>query len=243
MTMPQEKRHSILDAEQHRGLRIRTGAGPALGDGVMSCLAVPAEFRRLACDYPLLFHFDARIRRFGAVALFGFAPGENLYLEDGQWNASCRPLAMAVAPFLVGRRADGQGPAQIHIDLGHPRVSQDGEGQRVFDDTGQPTPFLEEAGNMLAALDEGYQRSTDFFLALAQHDLLEPFSMDVSAADGGQHRLVGYHLIDEDKLRALEPSAVAGLHTAGHLEPLYMALASLGNLAALVARKNRHHGG
>lgn len=235
--------HRILDAAEHRDLRVRTGAGQGLGDGVISCLAVPAEFRRLACDYPILFHFDSRARKFAAVALFGFEPGENLYLEEGRWAASCRPLAIAVQPFLVGRRPDGQGPAQIHIDMGHPRVSAGAEGLRVFDDAGQPTAFLEEVGQMLGALDEGYQRSAAFHAALDEHELLEPFSMDVDLPDGGQHRLVGYHLVDEEKLRALRPDAVAALHADGHLEPLYMALASLGNLAGLVARKQRRHGG
>ena len=63
-----------------------------------------------------------------------------------------------------------------------------------------------------------------------------------SFATARSHRLVGYHLIDEEKLRALEPGALAELHSAGHLMPIFMALASVSNLAALVARKNRRLG-
>ena len=46
-------------------------------------------------------------------------------------------------------------------------------------------------------------------------------------------------MIDEEKLRALDGEAVAALHRDGHLMPIFMALASLGNLHDLVARKNR----
>jgi hypothetical protein len=235
--------HQILNSNDHGALRVRVEAGPELGDGVMACLAVPAEFRRLACEYPILFRYDAEARAFSALALFGFEPGENLYLANNRWDASCRPLAMAVQPFLVGRARDGEGASQVHVDIGHARISPDGEGVRVFDDAGQPTPYLEEVAGMLGALDEGYRGSGEFFAALDRYDLLEPFSMDVTLDNGAAHRLVGYHLVNEEKLNALEPAVLAELHGAGHLEPIYMALASIGNLGKLVRRKNRRENG
>jgi hypothetical protein len=63
--------------------------------------------------------------------------------------------------------------------------------------------------------------------------------MDVTLDSGASHRLVGYHLVNEEKLRTLDAAALGELHGAGHLEPIYMALASLGNLGKLVRRKNR----
>jgi hypothetical protein len=127
--------------------------------------------------------------------------------------------------------------------MAHARIASDGEGMRVFDDGGQPTPFLEEVADMLGGLDEGYQASGEFFAALDRYDLLEPFSMDVTLDGGAMHRLVGYHLINEERLNALEPSVLAELQRAGHLEAIYMALASLGNLGKLVRRKNRRANG
>lgn len=236
-------RHVALDSETHRALRIRTDASAELGDGVMASLAVPREFRRLAVDFPILFRRDPATGNFSALALFGFEAGENLFLAEGRWNSTGRPLAQAIQPFLVGRSRDGSGPAQVHIDLDHPRVSEDGEGVRLFDDEGQPTPFLEDAAAMLGELDEGYRESAGFYEALQRYELLEPFSLDVETGDGGKQRLVGYHLIDEEKLRALEPGALADLHSAGHLMPLFMALASVGNLSKLARRKVGRAGG
>jgi hypothetical protein len=231
--------HQILNFADHGDLRIRTEADSALGDGVMASLAVPAEFRRLAPDYPILFRFDQAGQGFSALALFGFEPGENLFLEGGQWDAITRPLSMAVQPFLVGRAREPGGPSQVHVDMAHPRVVQAGEGVRLFDQAGQPTPYLEQAAAMLGALDEGWQDSADYFAALDRHGLIEPFSMDVTLDNGAMHRLVGYHLVNEERLRALEPGALAELHAAGYLESTYMALASVANLARLVRRKNR----
>lgn len=235
--------HQVLNPADHGALRIRLGAGSDLGDGVSACLTVPAEFRRLACEYPILFRYDAAQRRFGSLALFGFEEGENLFVEDGRWDASCRPFAMAVQPFLVGRPSDDQGPSQVHVDIAHPRIANDGQGLAVFDENGQPTPYLEEIAGMLGALDEGYRASGEFYAALDRYDLLEPFSMDVTLDGGAVHRMVGYHLINEEKLRSLEPAVLAELHGAGQLEPIYMALASLGNLGKLVRRKNQRVNG
>ncbi|MEY2884291.1 MAG: hypothetical protein RL490_2015 [Pseudomonadota bacterium] len=235
--------HQILNPADHGELRVLTGAGAALGDAVMACLVVPAEFRRLANDYPILFRKDDATGAFSALALFGFEPGENLYLDGAEWQALNRPLAMAVQPFLVGRSRDADAPGQVHVDMGHPRVSQNGEGMRLFDVGGQATPYVEKIADMLGALDTGYRASGDYFAALARYDLIEPFSMDVTLDNGALHRLVGYHMIDEDRLAALEPGALAELHAEGHLLPTYMALASIGNLARLVRAKSRRGDG
>ena len=113
---------------------------------------------------------------------------------------------------------------------------------RVFDDTGRPTPYLERIADQLRALDEDYVASAEFFAALRRYDLLEPLTLDVTLDDGAQHRLVGYHIIDEEKLERLDPAIVGELHAAGYLMPMFMALASLGNIGDLIARKNRRNG-
>lgn len=235
--------HQILNPADHAQLRIRTDAGPALGDGVSACLAIPAEFRRLACEYPILFRYDAERGAFSALALFGFETGENLYLDGDNWDAAAKPLAQSVQPFLIGRAPDGEGAAQVHIDMAHPRIAADGNGAAAFDADGQPTPYLEQVIEMLGALDEGYRASDDFFAACKRYDLLEAFSMDVTLESGAMHRMVGYNMVNEDKLAALEPGILSELHTAGHLAALYMAIASLGNLGKLVRRKSRRNHG
>ncbi|WP_253070121.1 SapC family protein [Sphingomonas sp. H160509] len=109
----------------------------------------------------------------------------------------------------------------------------------MFDDTGRPTPYLERIADQLRALDTDYVASADFFATLRRYELLEPLTMDVTLDDGSKNRLVGYHVIDEDRLVALDDAAVADLHAAGYLMPIFMALASLGNIGDLIARKNR----
>ena len=228
--------HVILTADDHRDMRIRTERAPELGDAVMTCITVPSEFRRVQTHYPILFQLDQTRDTFIALAMFGFEPGENLFLTDAGWDARYRPLAIDSQPFLVGRGAGDV--RQVHVDMTSPRIGA-GEGTRVFDDTGRPTPYLERIADQLRALDTDYVASADFFAALRRYELLEPLTMDVTLDDGSKNRLVGYHVIDEDRLVALDGVAVADLHASGHMMPIFMALASLGNIGDLVARKNR----
>jgi hypothetical protein len=234
-------RHAILTSDEHRDLRVRVEPSAELGDAVMSAFTVPLEFRRIQHDFPILFRRDDH-GDFSALALLGFETGENLFLVGDRWDAGYKPLSLAIQPFLVGRSADASGSAEVHIDLDHPRIARNGEGMLLFEQAGQPTPYLERISAMLDELDVGYRASKAFFAALNRYDLLEPFALDVELRDGSKHRMVGYHLINEEKLRELEPGAVAELHSEGHLMPIFMALASLSNLGSLIERKNRRNG-
>jgi hypothetical protein len=234
--------HVILDTAAHRDLRVRTERAAELGDGLMCCIAMPSEFRQVQNEYPILFRLNPERESFTALAMFGFENGENLFLDEGRWDARYRPLAMDIQPFLIGAPEDGSGAKQVHIDMASPRIAQGGEGVRLFDEFGQPTPYLETMVEKLGALDEGYQAAGAFFAALRRHDLLEPMSLDITLDDGSTNRLVGFHVVNEDRLRLLDADALRALHAEGHLMPLFMALASLANLGALVARKNRRLG-
>ncbi|NJR80127.1 SapC family protein [Sphingomonas corticis] len=227
--------HQILNADTHRDLRIATARGAAWGDAQMACLLTPDEFRRAQGDYPILFRWNAARDRMDAYALLGFENGENLFLAGDRWDAGYVPLAMDIAPFLIGR---GAGGGQVHLDPGHPRAAGGAEGVRMFDELGRATPFFEEKVRRLGALDEGYHAATGFVAALQRHQLIEPLTLEITLDDGATNRLLGFHHVDEERLRALDASALGELHAAGHLMPLFMAVASIGNIGRLVERKN-----
>lgn len=232
--------HRLLSAETHRDLRVRTDAAANPASAVMSSVIVPDEFRQVQNDYPILFRLNAERDQFTAVALFGFEPGENLFLDGSDWDAPHRPLAMGIQPFLIGARADEAGDKQVHIDMASPLIANDG--MRVFDDDGRATPYLEAIAERLGALDAGLQGADAFFDALRRHELLEPLTLEVTLEDGSTNRLVGFHVIDEDRLRLLDGAGLHDLHAGDHLMPVFMALASIANFGKLVVRKNRRMG-
>ena len=231
--------HQLLHPADHGQLRVHTGAGAAFGDNVMSSLAMPAEFREVQAHYPIVFRRDTESGKLAALALFGFEAGENLYLNGDVWEARYKPMAHAVQPFLIGRPAQEGTPPQVHVDMASPRISTSGEGMRLFDDAGAPSPYLETIAGMLGDLDYAWHESEAFFTALETYGLVEPFSLEVTLDNGAVQTLVGFQTIHEERLAGLDGEALADLMAQGHLARIYMVLASLAQFGGLVARKNR----
>lgn len=233
-------KHELLNNIDHKSLKIRTERSASLGDGVMYCGAFPFEFRNLQAHYPIFFHRDSTTDKFHAVALFGFEKNENLFLTAGGWDAAYVPMAMEMQPFLIGfENHVGENPQTvIHIDMDSPRIS-DKEGEPVFLPRGGNTPYLTKIAETLDAMHAGNSYNQDFMDTLARHDLLESFSLDIELNDGSKNRLVGFYTINEEKLYALSAEALGELNSKSYLQPIYMAVASLSNITALIARKNR----
>ena len=232
--------HAVLTAESHPDLRILTQRGAAFGDGVMCCVAVPDEFRRLQNEYPILFRLNPTRDGYAAFAMFGFENGENLFVEGDRWHARYRPLAMEIQPFLIGRSAPDATDRHVHIDLASPRIASGNEdGIAAFDDAGQPTPYLQHVSDLLGQLDSGTERAAAFYAALQRHDLLEPLVVEMPFVDGSTKRLVGFHAINELRVQALGAATLGELNAEGNLMPIFMALASLSNIDALIRRKNQ----
>ncbi|KQQ47677.1 peptidase [Duganella sp. Leaf126] len=231
----------LLNNITHQHLRVRTGYGAAFGDDQMAAPIVAAEFRQVQAHYPIVFR--ATDSGFEALALFGLAAGENLFLTDadanaeGGWDADYVPLAVRRQPFLIG--VSGQ-ELTVHVDQDSARLRcGPAEGQAVFLEEGSPAPYLEEINSMLFTLHEGMLAMADFIAALQAHALLEPFTFEVELADGSERRLGGLYTINEEVLAALDATALDRLHRAGYLLPIYMVVASLSNFRALIDRNNR----
>lgn len=227
-------RHVPIDAASHRELRVITARGMAYGDGMMSALTFPAEFRSLQAHYPVVFQKSA-VGDFLPVALLGLREGENLFLQGSHWDAEYLPMALERQPFLIGR--DGE-RLSVHIDLDSPRISAT-VGERLFADHGGSTPFLERMSALLGALHEGMASVPAFMRALLDHNLLESFVLDVGEGGAAAHRLAGFYTIHEERLASLAPDAMLALHRDGHLLPIHMAIASLSQFRALIARSQR----
>lgn len=226
--------HAVLTNTEHRDLRVITTRGAAYGDEVMFAVTFPFEFRAVQAHYPIVFG-KSPDGSYTPLALFGFREKQNLFLRDGAWDASYLPVTIERQPFLIGTAPTGK---VIHIDLDHPRVSR-AEGERVFDENGGNSEFLQRAASMLAAIDEGVASSPAFIAAIQEYNLLEPFALDIRYRDGAQHRFAGFHTIQEDRLKQLGPEALGKLHSHGFLQAVFMVIASLSNFRALIERASR----
>jgi hypothetical protein len=226
--------HVLLNNIDHRDLRIDPRRDASLGDDVMWTPTFPAEFRNVQAHYPIVFQKsgDGTLH---PIALFGFRQGENLFLDGERWDATYVPLAIERQPFLIGRDGDA---LMVHVDLDSPRVRRD-HGETLFRDQGGTTDYLDRISSVLRALHEGLDDVPRFVATLLDHDLLESFVLDVELDDGSVNRLAGFYIVNEEKLRALPAPALDALHRAGHLEALFMAVASVSRFRDLIERMNR----
>lgn len=229
--------HVLLNNIDHARLRVIAARGAAYGDAVMHAVTFPAELRNVQACYPIVFQKTAD-GSFQPLALFGFTPGQNLFLDGERWDAPYVPLAIERQPFLIGRSDE---ELVMHVDLDSPRIGTD-TGEPLFLPHGGTSEFLERMNSVLRALHEGLQATPAFIDALLAHDLLESFVLDIQLDDGSEHRLAGFYTINEERLRALDGAALERLHRQGHLEPVFMVVASLAHLRDLIDRVNRRHG-
>jgi hypothetical protein len=232
-------RPALLDTNTHRHLRVHTQRSAALGDARQSVLAMPAEFRNLQAHFPIVFQAVEGDVGFQPIVLFGLEPDQNLFIQNETWTAPVVPMALQREPFMIGRRGD---KLELHIDLDSPRVVKPEEGEAgtaVFMPYGGHSEYLDHVVNLLEHLHAQAQLLPAFIAALTQHQLLEPFVLDVELSDGQQGRLSGLYTIHEERLAALPGAALEQLQRVGHLLPIYMQLASLSQLQELVERQNR----
>ncbi|AWL11392.1 hypothetical protein HMF8227_00897 [Saliniradius amylolyticus] len=227
-------RNALLNNIDHKGLRVITEKSEAMGDNHMLALTFPAEFRQIQAHYPIFFHKHEQTGEFYPVALMGFTQGENLFLTPQGWDASYIPLSIERLPFSIGEQ---NGSQVVNVDLDSPKLSQT-EGEPLFLEFGGQSPFLEKLTASLELLDQGVQDNQKLVETLTQLKLIEPITLDITLNNGKQHQLIGFYTLNEDTFNELSADTIAQLHQTGHLEAIYMILASHSQVLELIKRKN-----
>lgn len=234
-------RYELLNNETHRDLRITRGHGPQFGDAVGAVPAFPTEFAELLREYPILLQRNTEGSGWDAFALLGFDRDENLFLQDGRWEAAYLLGYVAKGPFLIGfqgRIEHGREVLEpvIHVDMDHPRVGA-ADGVPVFLPQGGQAPYLEYVIQVLRGIHDGVQAAGLMYAGFERLGLIQPVEFELKFGPTMSGRLTGFHAIDRVRLAALPDADLVALHRSGWLEGAYLMLASLHNINRLVARK------
>lgn len=230
----------MLNNAAHANVKIKLDRTSALGDDVMFCMTYPFEFRLVLSHYPIVIYRDKANNAAFPVALFGFEEGENLFLDNAGWNARYIPIMVQRQPFSIGtQQIEGSAERQqvIAFNPQHPRVNTT-EGEAVFDEQGNYTPYLEKVIKMLESIDIGHQQNKLLVEALDKYELLEESTIAITLTDGTSYELVGFSTIADDKFEALSAEALKDLNEQKLLLPITMIMASMSNLGNLVDIRN-----
>ncbi len=220
-----------LNSEAHRKLRVRRKALPP----PPLVPIVPAEFTVAAVCCPILLAKNAETGRFYTGAMFGFRPDENLVGDDPGANQAFFPLELERQGFFVSGE-------NIAVDLDHPRVS-DTNGERLFDENGDPGEPLRRIQRALGLLKTGIEETDAFIQTLLQLHLIEPIDISLRFDDGENLQLEGLYTISLDALHELEDAAIIKLFRNGHLQLAYCVAGSVRQIPVLAHRRNQRLAG
>jgi hypothetical protein len=233
----------MLNNVTHKELRVITRYAAEFGDNVGSVLTFPTEYGDIQREYPIFFRKDPNSGEFQSIALLGFQPDENLFLDEHGWHAAYIPGIVARGPFLIGfqnQSIDGEPRREpvIHVDMENPRVSQS-EGEPVFLPQGGNSRYLDRIAATLQGIHQGLALSKAMFDAFGTLDLIEPVNVEIKFNTEEQFNLRGLYTISEERLAKLDGDALFKLNSAGFLQGAFLVIASLNNVKKLIDMKHR----
>lgn len=228
------QRPVLLNREIHRQRRVKPSAGFGFARRSNSIPVAGAEFTEACKEYAIVFARQGA--RIAPAAMTGLRAGENLFVDaQDRWTAAYVPAFVRRYPFVLAELGDQMGAC---VDEGFAGVN-DEEGEPLFDEQGNNTPFLQNALDFLQRYQQEQLATEQFCKRLEDAGLLTEMSARADLVDGRSFTVAGLMVADEKKLAALSDEVVLPLFRSGGMHLVSMHLLSLSNLQRLVDRMAR----
>lgn len=198
------------------------------------------EFKRASADLAIVFLKDGG--KYGAYALLGLTPGQNLFVdENGEWTGRYIPAIVRRYPFALGK-GQGQDQFLFCIDEESDFISET-EGEPLVGPDGKPSEVVEKAKSFLTDIYRFSETTQRFCQEIADRNLLKPLNMQMKDSGTGQVQSVtGAFAIDEQRLSELSDEDFLAFRKNGALPLIYAHIFSLANVQKLI-RKQKGRGG
>lgn len=224
-----------VNEERHLGWSVETGANYAFARRTNSVPLMAVEFPASAHEYAIVFSGTEGGVVF-PVAILGIEDKQNLYItDDGGWKASYIPAFVRRYPFIFATADDGKS-FTLCIDEGFAGCNQEGRGEKLFEEKGKQSGYLEGVLKFLHAYRLQHQRTQAFGRRLKELDLLEPMQANVALKSGEKLSLSGFNVVNRDKLKALSADRAQELLKSDELELIFFHLHSLRNFGTMIDR-------
>lgn len=224
---------TALDRNTHREARLAPVEKPyAFAARAHVLPALIAEFAPGCRDMPILFLDEG-----GTVSplfMVGMRPGESRFVDaEGRWRGQHAPAYLRRYPFIGGDVSAEQ--QIICLDGGYAGL-QNEEGERLFQEDGEPAEALQRIIGFVAEYAEAAKATAAFTAALKELDLFQTINIEIRAADGATSNYSGFSAVSEERLNALPDDTWLDLRRKGYLAPIQAHLISLANFALLGER-------
>jgi hypothetical protein len=223
-----------LSKERHADWSVEMGGDYSFARHVNAVPLLATEIPAAAAEYAIV--FTGTDETVMPAALLGIRNDENVYLtETGGWQAKYIPAFVRRYPFVVSSSGNGA-TFTLCFDEGFPGCNQEGRGQRLFDDNGQATPYLERTLTFAKDFQAQYGPTVGFCKKLTDLNLLDPMKARIKSKTGPEMSLAGFMAVNRDRLKALAGETLSELAKTNELELVYAHLASMKNVSAMAER-------
>jgi hypothetical protein len=226
-----------LFREKHAALKISRKKAFAHIESQHIVPLVVQEFIRVAAELPIVFVKNTETGTFESVAMLSLAPGENLMVQDGEWQGNYVPRVLHNYPLTL--MEDGQNAEQLLVALieSSPMVNTE-EGFALFNEDGTESDFLKARTTSLGENVQYAQMTKAFNKILADMELLVPQSLSMTI-EGKPREITGIYIVDEKKLHDLADEQFLDLRKKGLLPAIYAHLTSLQQVQRLGERESK----
>jgi hypothetical protein len=223
-----------ISAQRHRDYAVEGTNNFDFASRTNSVPVMAVEFAKAASEYTLV--FAGQGNDILPAAILGIQNDTNLYLEeDGRWGSKYIPAFVRRYPFVFSSGDEGK-TFTLCIDEDYAGLNQEDSGNRLFDEQGERTDYLNGVLTFLKEYQTEFNRTQLLCNKLIELDLLEPMQAQIKLKSGKQLSLTGFQAVSRDKLHALPAETLSDLAKMGALELIYIHLFSMKNFSDMMER-------
>jgi hypothetical protein len=222
-----------VSSQRHRDLsieRVDFGFASKVNSVPLTAIEMPLAAR----EYTIVFagNDDAVT----PVVVLGVSDAQNLYLDENKaWKADYLPAFVRRYPFVFAQSEDAK-QFTLCVDETWSGCNREGRGQRLFDDQGNQTPYLQNMLKFLGDYQTQFVRTQAYCKKLKDLNLLEPMQAQIVLPGGEKRSLGGFLGATRARIKSLTSEKLAELAKTDELELTYLQMASLNNLGSVVNR-------
>ena len=223
-----------INVQRHRDWGVESTGSFSFASKTNSVPVMAVEFAMAAAEYPLIFAGNGD--KVVPSAVLGIQNDSNLYVDDaGKWSSKYIPAFVRRYPFVFSSSDEGK-TFTLCIDEDYAGLNKKAEGNRLFDEQGERTDYLNGVLNFIKDYQTEYSRTRLVCEKLVELDLLEPMQAQIKLNSGKELSLTGFQSVSRERLNALAPDVLSDLAKTGVLELIYIHLYSMKNFTDMMER-------
>lgn len=227
-----------LNNEKHQSLKVHPHAGLEFAATQHLLNIQVTEIAQTICDFPVFLNKNIQSGYWNLSAITSFEMGNNLLVDENNWQATYRPNCMQTYPFQLMNSPQVENAYTIGFDEKNPTLSHD-TGVTLFEENGKASPYLKQIKKLLESNIQHDIQTFKFGQKLDELGLCKSINIVVNIKGEVPQTLTGLYTIDEDRLHSLPDEQLGELNRLGYLAQIHGILLSISQLNSLIKKNNK----